>query len=160
MSSVRQSCRKQSRPQGFTLIEAIVAIMLFSIMMIGTISALPMAWQTVHRARERLYVAKILEARMEEIRNLTFEELQALPPEFSFTVSPATMVFGIPINPSISDQRFRMRLVEARGTVYVDDVATNWKKVTIRVSWRAAGGRNFLSESLCSYIVKYGVGRR
>lgn len=146
--------------RGFTLVETMVAICLFSILMVGGLRTVFGSWGVVRKSRERLYVAKILESRIEEIRNLTFEELQGVASQFQFAIQPATDAFGVPINPDICDDAFRQDLVDATGIIYIDDIDTNWKKVTVRVTWKANAGNNMLSESLTSYIVKQGVGRR
>lgn len=146
--------------RGYSLAETLIAVAVFGIMLVGTVASLTSAWRGIRRARERQYVGKILESRMEEIRNLTFEEIEALGEKITFTIRPATTALGVPINPNISDEQFRMNLVGAKGVIYIDGVEKNWKKVTIRVSWRAGGGRNWVVETLTSYIVKYGVSKR
>jgi prepilin-type N-terminal cleavage/methylation domain-containing protein len=157
MMSDRKSARVQ---RAFTLTEVLIAVLVFGIIILGTLGSSFSAWKLSRRTQERLYVAKILESRLEELRNLTFEELETLPAQFQFPVRPATTTSGNAVNPNIDDEQFRVNLRAATGVVYVDPVAENWKKVTVRVIWDSAGGANRLSETLATYIVKFGVGRR
>ena len=145
---------------GFTLTEVLIAVVVFGIILLGTLGSSFSAWKLSRRTQERLYVAKILESRLEELRNLTFEELETLPAQFQFPVGPATTASGSAVNPNIEDDRFRVGLRAAIGVVYIDPVAENWKRVTVRVIWDSVGGDDRLSETLATYIVKFGVGRR
>ena len=78
-----------------------VAVGISAIGIIGGISALNAQWRLVGRGQDHLYVGHLLESRLEELRDLTFDELDALSTNFSFAPMPATTVYGKAVNSSL-----------------------------------------------------------
>lgn len=139
--------------------EVMIAVGIMGICLLGSLSMLNAEWNLIRKTKERLYVNRILESRLEEIRDLTFDELEALEEEIDFAILPATTVFGKTINPYVIDTGYQMDLQESSGTVYVDTVEAGLKKVTVEVSWRS-GARNQLSLKTATFITRNGVSRQ
>ena len=96
------------RSRAFTLIEVMVAVLVFSIGVLSTLSLLIQQTRIVRRNQERIYITRILESRLEEVRDLTFTELETLqsenPSGLTFSVHPAVDVLGRAINPNIVEE--------------------------------------------------------
>ena len=88
---------KSKRPKGFTLIEVMVATIISTIIFTTSLNLLSANWIIIRKAQERIYVGGILEARLEELRDLTFDELEALGEVLVFDVTPAISVTGAPV---------------------------------------------------------------
>lgn len=149
------------RTRGFTLLETILASGILLVTMVGTLSMLSLCWGTMARTQEQIYVNRILESRLEEIRDLSFDELEALPSESSFPVLPATSAFGNPINPEVyyTQYEYERYLHGASGTVYLQPLGANLMKVIVTVSWMPAGEEREVTMNTVSYIGRNGVNR-
>ena len=112
------------------------------------------------KGEERLYVSRILNSRLEEIRDLTFDEIEALPSEIEFAVLPATTVYGKSVNPDVVDDAYRIALQSASGKVYIDDVDTDIKKVSVEITWMPTQRSYPVSMSTATYVSRDGVSRR
>lgn len=149
------------RKRGFTLLETILASGILLVTMVGTLSMLSLSWGTMARTQEQIYVNRILESRIEEIRDLSFDELEALPSTTSFPVLPATSAFGNPINPDVyyTQYEYERYLHGVQGMVYLQPLGANLMKVIVTVSWMPAGEERDMSMNTVTYIGRNGVNR-
>ena len=148
------------RAGGFSLLEVMIAVALFSLASVGSLTTLAASSRVLGKTRERLYVGRVLESRLEEIRDLTFDEVDALPSTILFTVLPATTVFGKTINPSISDVDYQLPLQSAVGQVTIADMATDLKSVTVSVTWDSGTQGNRVTMKTMTYITRNGINRQ
>lgn len=144
---------------GFTLVEVLVATGLFAIVSASSYALLSTEWRVIHHTKERLYVNRILESRLEEIRDLPFDALENLPSEIGFLPLPATTVFGKEINPDADDPDYKLGLRNASGTVTIETVATDLKRITVAVAWTAPGEDSPKTMKTATYITRNGVTR-
>ena len=101
------------------------------------------------------------ERRLEEIRDLTFDELLALPTEIDFQVLPATTIFGKPINPDIvQNKKYEMDLRNASGKVFIDTLAVELKVVTIEVTWNPGLSTCAITMGTTTCITRNGINRQ
>lgn len=149
---------------GFTLVEVMISVGIFATVAICSSSLVCAMWTTVRKTEERIYVNRILESRLEELRDLTFDELEALPTVSEFAVLPATTVYGKPVNPDAVDTQYQFNLVDPLGRVYIDPVSTGFKEVTVLASWKPWKSNdetnNRLNMSIVTYIARNGVNRQ
>jgi type II secretory pathway pseudopilin PulG len=143
-----------------SLIEVVVSVAIFGLSTAYALTALSENWDSHRRLQERLYVSRVLDSRLEEIRDLTFDEVAALTSPMSFDPVPATTLFGHAVNPTIVDAEFTRPLRNPIGTLYVDDRGTDLLSVTIEVSWEIGLRGTRVSMVLTSLVTRNGVGRR
>ena len=65
------------------MLETMVAAGLFALTLMGVLTIMNTQWNVLDKNAERLYVGHVLQSRLEEIRDLTFDELDALPAEIA-----------------------------------------------------------------------------
>lgn len=153
-----------SRPQrrGYSLVEVMVSVGIAGIVIVGTLRSLTYQFGIQDRNRERLYVSHVLQSRLEEVRDLSFENLSNYEPQATFDVSPASMINGMSVNPDIvvDESDFDAALREATGTIYVQEIATGLKRVTIDITWETALSSRPVTMSTTTYISQTGAVRQ
>ena len=148
------------RHKAFSLIEVMVAVSLFAMAILSGMAMLTMNWKIIRKTQERIYVAEIMESRMEELRDMTYDEIVALGATVTFDVSPAVSVEGNPITTILESGDFYRSLSNATGSVYITDLGADLKNVVVEVQWNPAGGSQQSVMSLTSDITRNGVNRQ
>ncbi|MBC2606848.1 type IV pilus modification PilV family protein [Pelagicoccus albus] len=144
----RLAGRRRSRGKGeggFTLVEVMVAIMLIGLVLTAAFSTVTQALQTMETSRDYARIAQILQSEMEDLRTMSWSELEALQTSDAGTkeldlTSEFNEAFGL---------RYRaLRLIEDR---YSDQ-----KQATIWVKWEDARG-NTKTEKTVSWFTQNGL---
>lgn len=149
-----------TRTKGFTLIEIMVAVAISSLVLITSLALLSSTWSIIRKSQERIYVVGILEARLEELRDLTFDELDALGTAIAFEVTPVISVTGHPISGVLEPADFERDLLDATGMVYITNLNADLKNVVLEVTWKMAGGEKESTMALVTDITRNGVNRQ
>ena len=146
---------------GFSLIEVMFGVLIFTTSILGSFSMVNIGWGIIDNTQDWIYVNHILESRLEEVRDLTFDELDALPNKIHFSALPATTVFGKEVNPYVVDDAYQRELGEATGTVHIEQIDTDLKKVTIVVAWRTGNSdQSWRNMNISTLIARNGVNRQ
>ena len=146
--------------RGFTLVEVMVAVAVAAVMFLSVLSLLSQQARVVAKTQERLYVSRVLESRLEEMRDLTFNEIAALSSPITFAVVPDIDVYGKTINQAVADPEFRRTLQSASGTVTISDVQTDLKRIEVAVTWNSAIQGNQVTMKTATYVTRDGLNRR
>jgi len=149
--------------RGFTLIEVMVSVFIFSICLLGTISLISSQWKVLRRTQEQLYVTRILESRIEEIRDLTFDAVIAMDGTTAFPVLPMSEVLGETVNPDIDIEDYTRTLQESEGLIYVNTPFNgdiDLARITVRVSWIPPGEPQGRTLTSVTFMTRNGVGRQ
>lgn len=147
---------------GFTLIEAVLSAAIFASVLLGVLGLAIYGVRTIHGTRERMYISRVLETTIEEARNLSWDELAAQPASQNFdTAHPTVALFGKQVNPGLQQgAEFASPLKAATGTIFVDDVDANLKKITVQVSHQPYLTKSrSVSYSSVTYISRNGIDR-
>ena len=148
----------------FTLVEVMVAVSVFSFVLLTSMSMVIMETNIIRRTRERIYVNRLLESRMEEVRDLTFEEFEEVVSSygtaFSFEVDPAKTILGTTIETDQDTQEFDFPLAGSLGLVSILQVEPNLYRITITIEWKVTGANRETTMNTTSLVTRNGVGRR
>jgi type II secretory pathway pseudopilin PulG len=156
----KRNIHRDTDASGFTLVEVMVAVGLAAIVIVGVLFTVANQWSLIDRGQEQLYVTHILESRLEELRDLTFEELTALETSFSFNVLPATTVYEKSVNSNAVSTDYELPLRDVEGRVAIETLAADLRRVTVEVSWKPDLGSNTLTVTTTSYITRNGINRQ
>lgn len=146
--------------RGFTLIEAVVASVIAASGLLIGFSVIGTQWRITRVTDEETYITRILESRMEEIRDLTYDELIAQTPESSFNPKPVESIFGEAVNPNAANSDYNLELRGASGKIYIQTMEANLRKVTVELTWKHGGMDKTRRRVLTSYISRNGINRR
>lgn len=144
----------------FSLVEVMLAVAVFGTVILGTLSLVVSESEISRTSQERLYINRVLESRLEEVRNLTYDELLALPPRLEFDASPATTVLGATINPEIDTEAYERELTDASGWIYIEVLEPDLAKVDVEVTWIGRASGRPLTMNTATYVARNGVSRQ
>ena len=150
---------RNCRFAGVSLIEVLVAVSIAAVTVIAAISLLASEWLIIRKTEESLHINRILSSRLEEIRDLTFDELEELPGSITFVPQPALTVFGKAINPEVINLDYQVDLHDAFGQVIIEDIRQDLKRVTVIITWNIAGRERQAEMRSVTYITRNGVTR-
>ena len=162
-STRKEKCRRSRSREAFTLTEVMVALAISALGIAGGLSMLNSQWNLIRRGQEQLYVGHILESRLEEVRDLTFEELDALPLDFDFEILPALTIYGRPVNPNLvgeGNEAYERELRDGVGKVFIETLDTDLRKITIEVTWKPALSSDSVTAVTTAYVTRNGVNRK
>src|SRR5680860_1001385 len=137
---------------GFTLIEALTLLFIFSVIMVTFYNVIAVGSRYISSARNRLGAISAANERMEIIRNLKYEDIGTDGGAISGGIQQDENVtenanhYNIYTTVEYSDDAFD-------GLYPTDTVPNDYKKVTVKVSWN--GGKE--SVSLVSGFVPSGL---
>jgi prepilin-type N-terminal cleavage/methylation domain-containing protein len=143
----------------FTFIEVMVSVAIFGIFAAGTLSLINLQFNIIRVTRERQYVSHILESRLEEIRDLTYEQIDELENRISFTPHPAITIFGREVNPEAINNEYVLDLYQGQGIVVITQVTSDIKRITVEVSWCSGGKNKPVSMGSSTLITRDGLNR-
>jgi len=165
MMSQRRTSRFPRRaspsPSGYTLVEVMIALAVFALSIIGAFSLLTLQDRMVRKTQDRLYVAQILESRLEELRDFSWADLNSLGAGTTFAVAPAAQISPLyPINPDDTGTTFTRTLTDLEhppvGTITIADINANLKQVTVKVTWNSGHADQSVYMRLVSYFSSAG----
>lgn len=118
-----------SDTEGFTLIELMVAISIFSLAIAGAWMGLNKGYDLVEASRQYTRASQILQSEMEVLRNYNWNEVDALPASELLTVDPvysngADDMYSItrtvsPVNSTLKQVGVTLSYVNRRGRTVV-----------------------------------------
>ncbi|MDQ8183404.1 prepilin-type N-terminal cleavage/methylation domain-containing protein [Pelagicoccus sp. SDUM812005] len=130
---------------GFTLVEMMVAIFVLGIVLAAAFSTVAQALQTVETSRDYARVAQILQSEMEDLRTMSWSQLEAQQAADGGVVSiDLTEEFN---------EAFGARY---RAFRYIQDRYSDQKQATIWVYWWDARG-NFRIKQTVSWFTENGL---
>jgi prepilin-type N-terminal cleavage/methylation domain-containing protein len=71
--------KRQSGRAGFTLVEVIVSMTIFTMVISGGLTGVRQGFELVDSSRHRTRVSQLLQSEIESLRTLSWEEIEALP---------------------------------------------------------------------------------
>lgn len=152
--------QRQRRQKGISLVEVLIATLVFTVALLGTLSLVSSEWRSVQMTQQRLYVNRILESRLEEVRDMTFDSLSAMPEIVEFSVLPAVTIREDLINPSIVDEEYEMDLHNVAGYASFEEFDENVIRVTLSVTWTPGHQAESETMKTVTLITRNGVGRQ
>jgi hypothetical protein len=165
--------RKRRTKRGFSLAETMVAIGVGSLTLTGTLAMLSLQWKLIRRNNEHHYVGHVLESRLEELRDLTFDEVLDLPTEIDFEPLPVVSVYGKTANGDLGiyegageegeapeQSPYVLMLRDGAGRVNIESLSADLVKVTAQISWKAGYSEETTEVSSVTFITRDGIGRK
>ncbi|MCL4178666.1 MAG: prepilin-type N-terminal cleavage/methylation domain-containing protein [Verrucomicrobia bacterium] len=136
---------------GFTLVEALVGIVLLAIMFTVFYVGITAGFGLIQLARENLRATQILQEKTETLRLLTWEELGQMQRHM-------TEPFYAPESDLVSGLSYDLR-IEIPETSPVTDAAyaADIRLVTVQASWMSGG--TLRRRSMSTYVSRYGLHR-
>lgn len=130
------------RKKGFTLIEILIVIFLFSIVFLGILGAYQLGLKIVELSKNKVIATSIANGEIEKIRNLPYESVGV---QGSFPDGVLEPVSFITQNNKEYEIKRRVDYVvdSSDGIYYPEDECPNdYKKVEITISWTGRFGEN------------------
>lgn len=147
------------RRSGFTLVEAVVAMLIVGIMVVALYAGLAWCVSSVRIARENLRATQIMAEKMEVIRLLTWEQLteeNILPSTFT-----AAYVSGAPAGKTVTNNYGglmyygKITVLPPVETQLLGTYTNDLRVINVKVSWTNQGLPHF--RQLNSYVSRYGM---
>lgn len=131
--------KSQKDTQGFSLIEALVAILLLGIILISFTSVLIYGFNILSKTRQISLSTQIAQEVVESIRNKSFDELMTL-------------------GSTITHESLSL-LEDGMGTLTVEEgPGEDIKKVTVRIRWNYSG--NEMIKDVVTYMTREGINKK
>lgn len=136
--------------RGFTLVEVIVAVAIFSFLMIMFASAVPLAERTSHMNGQYAQATSLCQHKIDQIRAVGYGRINytELSDAEIIDGEPATLPFSF-----VEVDDVENYLPCSTATINVQTVASDEVKVTITITWRTAAHRAKTSTVVVSAIV-------
>jgi len=134
------NCDHTKRVQaGFSLIELMVALFVFSIAMTGGYACIKMGIDLVDNSRHNTRAAQIMQSEIERVRSMAWADLTAL------SSSPTSVVISSDFSQAGYTAYSMTRAVTGSGSS---------RKITLVIAWDAIGGRTYSK----TYVTQYTQG--
>ncbi len=131
--------KRKSKEEGFTLVEILVTIVVVAVALMALLSVFIYGFNLLSRMKQTAIATQCAQEELENIRNLTFDEILALGP--SFTNDSLTLL----------ENSSGVRTVE-------DSVGEDIKKLTISVFWTYRGQN--MRKDIVTYITREGINKK
>lgn len=131
--------KRKNKEQGFTLVEVLVTIVVVAVALMALLSVFIYGFNLLSRMKQTAIATQCAQEELENIRNLTYEEILALGP--SFTNDSLTLL----------DNSTGIRTIE-------DSVGPDIKKLTISVFWIYRGQN--MRKDIVTYITREGINKK
>ena len=118
---------------GFTLVEIMVSILILTVAFAGLALAFSSGLMAIKATRETSDAIQAAQQELEILRNTPFAGIQT----HSFSVSP----------------------LDTNGTVVVESLGTDIKKVSVNIQW-TSGSSKSMSKEFLTYITRDGINRQ
>ena len=136
------------RLRGFTLAETVMAMAVIGIVVMTLYTSITTGFFSVRLARENLRATQIILEKMEVIRLLTWDQLQAgiLPTTFTNLYNPA-------------DPQEKVKYIGTINVGTINPATRNYhpdmRTVTVTLKWSSAGLNR--QRTLSTYVARYGI---
>ena len=131
--------KRKSKEEGFTLIEVLVTIVVVAVALMALLSVFIYGFNLLSRMKQTAIATQCAQEELENIRNLTFDEIIALGA--SFTNDSLTLL----------ENSSGVRTIE-------DSVGVDIKKLTISVFWIYRGQN--MRKDIVTYITREGINKK
>lgn len=158
------------RRAGLTIVETVFALGIFGMVILGSYALIVLSMRTVRNTQEEIYVSRLLDSVLEEVRHLSWTEVTAQAATQDIpTTYPIIGMFGKAPNPAaVDDPSYARQLNQPVGTLHIETYVTpqgateaKMRKVTAEIAWvpygRSTGARTLKSTTLVS---ENGINRR
>jgi Tfp pilus assembly protein PilV len=143
--------RRTPRTGAFSLIEALMATGIISVVALGLYAGISSGFSVVEQSRENLRATQILVEKMETVRLYSWDQINSngfIPATFSAPFQPGTT------NASNSTLVYRGRVTIANAPI-TEAYSNDLKLVTVDLSWISA--RITHSRTMSTLISRYGL---
>jgi len=130
---------KNNKEKGFTLVEILVTIVVVAVALMALLSVFIYGFNLLSRMKQTAIATQCAQEELENIRNLTYDEILALGP--SFTNDNLTLL----------QNSSGVRTVE-------DSVGPDIKKLTLSVFWTYRGQN--MRKDIVTYITREGINKK
>ena len=131
--------KRKSKEEGFTLVEVLVTIVVVAVALMALLSVFIYGFNLLSRMKQTAIATQCAQEELENIRNLTFDEIIALGA--SFTNDSLTLL----------ENSSGVRTIE-------DSVGEDIKKLTISVFWTYRGQN--MRKDIVTYITREGINKK
>jgi prepilin-type N-terminal cleavage/methylation domain-containing protein len=131
--------KRKSKEEGFTLVEVLVTIVVVAVALMALLSVFIYGFNLLSRMKQTAIATQCAQEELENIRNLTFDEIIALGA--SFTNDSLTLL----------ENSSGVRTIE-------DSVGVDIKKLTISVFWTYRGQN--MRKDIVTYITREGINKK
>ncbi len=131
--------KRKNREDGFTLIEALVTIMILAVVLIALFSCFIYGFTVISRMKQASIATQCIQEELELIRNMPFNDILSL--DSSFTNESL---------PLLDDSSGILSLEDSGG----DDI----KKLTVSVIWSYKGRQ--IRRDLVTFVTRKGINKR
>jgi prepilin-type N-terminal cleavage/methylation domain-containing protein len=131
--------KSKNKEEGFTLVEVLVTIVVVAVALMALLSVFIYGFNLLSRMKQTAIATQCAQEELENIRNLTFDEISALGP--SFTNDSLTLL----------ENSSGVRTIE-------DSVGEDIKKLTISVFWTYRG--QSMRKDIVTYITREGINKK
>lgn len=131
--------KRKSKEEGFTLVEVLVTIVVVAVALMALLSVFIYGFNLLSRMKQTAIATQCAQEELENIRNLTFDEIVALGA--SFTNDSLTLL----------ENSSGVRTIE-------DSVGDDIKKLTISVFWTYRGQN--MRKDIVTYITREGINKK
>lgn len=137
------SSKYHSRSSGFTLVEVIVALSIFTMVIAGGIIGIGRGFELVNTSRNYTRSSQVLQSELELLRTLPWETFTTLSDE------ELTKQFQLQISDQFDAGKYS-------GSVETSSTGGDLMEVIVKVEWNAARGRTY-TLSYITYFTEGGV---
>jgi len=154
-----KSAKHKMQNKGFTLIEALVAVFLISIVFLGIFGGFQLAIKTVAQSKARMQAVYLASQRIEELKNLPYIQIQT--GESTTTIDNVSYNIQTIVEEVDDCADGTIEGFDCDGNSVLPDTAPNdYKKCTVRVSWQTYfGGEMSLATNIASKGLETGEGK-
>ena len=131
--------KPKNKEEGFTLVEVLVTIVVVAVALMALLSVFIYGFNLLSRMKQTAIATQCAQEELENIRNLTFDEIIALGASFTND--------SLPLLESSSG----VRTIE-------DSVGVDIKKLTISVFWTYRGQN--MRKDIVTYITREGINKK
>jgi prepilin-type N-terminal cleavage/methylation domain-containing protein len=131
--------KRKRKEEGFTLVEVLVTIVVVAVALMALLSVFIYGFNLLSRMKQTAIATQCAQEELENIRNLTFDEIIALGA--SFTNDSLTLL----------ENSSGVRTIE-------DSVGEDIKKLTISVFWTYRGQN--MRKDIVTYITREGINKK
>jgi prepilin-type N-terminal cleavage/methylation domain-containing protein len=131
--------KRKNKEKGFTLVEILITIVVVAVALMALLSVFIYGFNLLSRMKQTAIATQCAQEELENIRNLTYDEILALGP--SFTNDSLTLL----------ENSSGVRTVE-------DSVGEDIKKLTISVFWTYRGQN--MRKDIVTYITREGINKK
>lgn len=131
--------KRKSKEEGFTLVEVLVTIVVVAVALMALLSVFIYGFNLLSRMKQTAIATQCAQEELENIRNLTFDEIIALGASFTNDSLP------------LLENSSGVRTIE-------DSVGVDIKKLTISVFWTYRGQN--MRKDIVTYITREGINKK